>query len=57
MSDINIGEFSEALNDKLDNDGGNPDGDVLHALGGAKIEVVASAVLQNDNILYLVTED
>lgn len=57
MSDINIGAFSEALNDKLDNDGGNPDGDVLHALGGTKIEVVASAVLQNDNILYLVPED
>ena len=57
MSDINIGEFSEALNDKLDNDGGNPAGDVLHALGGAKIEVVASAVLQNDNILYLIPED
>lgn len=36
MTDINVGAFSEALNDKLDRDGGNPDGDVLHTLGGGR---------------------
>ena len=55
MTDINVGAFSEALNDKLDRDGNNPDGDVLHALGG-QIRVVSTPVLQNDNILYLVPE-
>lgn len=54
-----IDQIATDLNGKADRDLSNIDigtFDVLHALGGAKIEVVNSAVLQEDNILYLVPE-
>lgn len=55
-----VGELSSSVTSlstgKLNVTGDNGSGDVLHALGGSKIEVVNSAVLQEDNILYLVPE-
>lgn len=51
------GSVSSLSAGKLNVTGDNGSGDVLHALGGAKIEVVNSAVLQEDNILYLVPEE
>lgn len=54
---FDVDKLSEEVNDKMDRDGANYEGNVLELWGGIKAQLVNNPVYAQDNVLYLIKDE